>query len=298
MEKSDIVIVDWNKKRNFSLLNTKPFFERYYPTGLPGRGFVHISHPSCEYPLHFYLQHSIFIYLQPEYISLRKIGDALQTENISFGDMAIIPAHIHHWERIESAVSEIIILTIEPDILTRIAREKINTDLIKLLPSFAQPNLLIQSIALDLKAEFDSGKYDQRYAESLFNALLMHLLRDYCHKETRFEQTSKGLPSHKLKQALQYIHHNLDGNIKIKDIATLLGISQYYFCRLFRESTGIAPYRYVIQQRVFKAKVLIKEDDLSLSDIAVECGFSSQSQMTQHFRKVEGVTPKVYRNRL
>ena len=106
------------------------------------------------------------------------------------------------------------------------------------------------------------------------------------------------LARRKLKQALHYIHHNLNGNIKISDIASLLGISQYYFCRLFRESTGIAPYRYVIQQRIAKVKILIKEDELPLSDIAIECGFSSQSQMTYHFRKVVGVTPKVYQNQL
>ncbi|MEL6580332.1 MAG: AraC family transcriptional regulator [Cyanobacteria bacterium J06621_12] len=298
MEKSEIVIVDWNKRSNFSLLNAEPFFERSYSTGLEGRGFIHVRHPTCEYPEHFCLQHSVLVHLQPKYTSVRRIGDATQSENVSFGDVAIIPARINHWEKIESPISELIILTIEPDVLTRLARERISINWVELLPTFAQPNLLIQSIALDIKAEFDSGKYDRRYVESLFNALLMHLLRHYCVKENQFEPSNGGLPSHKLKQALQYIHQNLDGNIKINDIAMLLGISQYYFCRLFRESTGIAPYRYVIQQRVSKAKQLIEEDKLSLLDVAIECGFSSQSQMTHHFRRLVGVTPKVYRNQL
>ncbi|MEL6910664.1 MAG: AraC family transcriptional regulator [Cyanobacteria bacterium J06629_2] len=298
MEKSEIVIVDWNKKSNFSLLNAAPFFDRSYATGLEGRGFVHARHPICEYPEHLYLQHSILVYLQPQYISLRKIGEAMQPENISFGDVAIIPARINHWEKIESPVSELIVLTIEPDTLNRLAREKISSDCVELQPTFAQPNLLIQSIALDIKAEFDSGKYDRRYAESLFDALSMHLLRHYCLKEHQFESTNSGLPPHKLKQALQYIHQNLDGNIKINDIAMRLGISQYYFCRLFRESTGIAPYRYVIQQRVSKAKQLIEENELSLLAVAIECGFSSQSQMTHHFRRLVGITPKAYRNKL
>ena len=249
MEKSEIVIVDWNQRKNFPLINVQPFFEKYYPTRLEGRGFVHVSHPACEYQEHLFLQHSIFIYLQPKQIAVRKLGDSIQTENINFGDIAIIPARINHWQKTKEAASEVIILTIEPNILTRVAREKINADWIELRPTFAQANLLIQSIALDLKAEFDSGKYDQRYAESLFNALLMHLLRDYCVKENQLEQNSNGLAPHKLKQALHYIHHNLESNIKISDIAELLGISQYYFCRLFRESTGVAPYRGFLQQR-------------------------------------------------
>ena len=71
-----------------------------------------------------------------------------------------------------------------------------------------------------------------------------------------------------------------------------------YFCRMFSASTGISPYQYVLKQRVAKTKDLLKNSKLPLADIAYECGFSSQSQMTQHFRKQVGVTPKVYRNKL
>ena len=95
----------------------------------------------------------------------------------------------------------------------------------------------------------------------------------------------------------EIINNNIDKSIKVRDVTKLLVISQYYFCRLFRESTGITPYRYVIQQRVSKAKRLITENKMSLLDITFECGFSSQSQMTHHFHKLVGVTPKVYRDR-
>ena len=97
---------------------------------------------------------------------------------------------------------------------------------------------------------------------------------------------------------VNFINDNLEYPIKLNDIASLLGISQFYFSHLFKKSTGIAPYKYVIQQRVAKAKNLIKDSNLSLIEIAYECGFSSQSQMTQHFRKYIGITPKVYQIRV
>lgn len=280
----------------FTKSNAKPYFEKFYPTGLDGRGLIHASHPTYEYLEHCCLQHSIVVYLGSEYNSIRQIGNAIKAENVSFGDVAIIPAHVNHWERIESEVSEVIILTIEPDFLSRIAREQINTSRVELIPTFAQPDALIQSIALNIKAELDSEKDERFCIEPLYHALLMHLLKNYCNKEFLTDQTGNGLPPHKLRQAINYINCNLDKNIKISDIAKLLDISQYYFCRLFRESTNVAPYRYVIQQRVFKVQALIRENKLSLCDIAIECGFSSQSQMTHHFRKLVGVTPKIYRD--
>ena len=284
MEQEKIVTVNWYAKVFDK--KAKPYFEKCYLTGLHGIGLIHANNIICEYPAH-----CIVVYLGSEHGDLKKI-DELRAE-VSFGNVSIIPARTDDWEKIES---EVIILSIEPDLLNRIAWEKTQASSVKLKPIFAQPDVLIQSITSNIKVELDSPKSDRLYIESLFQALLMHLIKHYCIKEYTPKQiTTGGLPPYKLKQAINYINLHLDGNIKIKDVATLIGISQYYFCRLFRESTGISPYRYVIQQRISKVKALIKENCLSLSDIAIECGFSSQSQMTYHFRKLVGITPKVYR---
>lgn len=297
MEQEAIVTVNWSEKSGFLLSNVSSYFEKHYETELEGCGFLHANHPNCEYPEHCCLQHTIIVYLRSAKNSLRKIGDTLQIEEISSGDVAIIPAYMNHWKKAESQLSEIIVITISPKILSRLAREKVNAYKIEILPTFACSNLLIQSIALNLKAGFDSGNCHRSYAESLYAALMMHLIEKYSQKEHYSQQTNSGLAPYKLKQALKYINNSIDKSIKVRDVAKLLGISQYYFCRLFRESTGISPYRYVIQQRVSKAKALIEEDKMSLLDITFECGFSSQSQMTYHFRKLVGTTPKVYRDR-
>lgn len=298
MDKPQVVAVDWHDDQNWFEINAKLFFEKRYVTELDGRGLIHAGYSTHEYAEHCYLQHSILVYLGSEDNSLRKIGDTLHKENINYGDIAIVPAGVNHWKQSGSDVSEMIVLTIEPNFLSRIARENINTNSIELKPTFAQTDTLIQSIALNIKAELDRLKSDRVYVESLFQALLLHLLKNHCHKEYYPQQAQNGLPPYKLRQAINYINHNLAENIKTCDLAQMLGLSQYYFCRLFRESLGIPPYRYVIQRRISKAKVLIRENQLPLSDISIECGFSSQSQMTHHFRKLVGVTPKVYRDRL
>ena len=57
---------------------------------------------------------------------------------------------------------------------------------------------------------------------------------------------------------------------------------------------GIAPYQYLMQQRVERAKQLLKQQAISISDIALDCGFANQTYLTKVFRQMTGVTPKAY----
>ena len=295
--KSQIPKIDLTKEKDILKFNPDNSFARIYETKLVGQGFVHEGHPACEYKEVFCQQHLIAVHLKPEQNSLRRLGNRIEIENVNVGDIAIIPANVNHWQRIEAKVCEGIIFTIEPNIISDIAFETVNPDKVELLPTFAKPDPLIQHIALNIKANLDSDSYDRLYSESLYRALSLHLLRNYSTRQFVLNELG-GLPKYKLKQAIDYINDNLDEKINIYDIAKLVDISNYYFCRMFHASMGISPYQYVLKQRVTKAKDLIKNSKLTLADIAYECGFSSQSQMTQHFRKQLGVTPKVYRNRL
>ena len=190
---------------------------------------------------------------------------------------------------------------IKPAFLTQVAIQNgcANSDKIEVLPVLKTRDPILDALAIQFQREMVDVEFgNQMYIESLANQFAIHLLRQYCAFPAVFKEYKGGLPPYKLRQATNYINDNLDQQIKLNDIAELVGISQYYFCRLFNESTGVSPYKYVIQQRVAKAKNLIKNSKLSLVDIAYECGFSSQSQMTQHFRKCVGVTPKVYQHKL
>ncbi len=299
MNNNQLSLLDLTREEDFLKTVPNNIFTKVYQTGLAGQGLLHTGHLAGEYNEHSFQQHSIVVHLKPEHNSLRRLGDLVKVENINVGDMAIIPTKVKHWQKIETEITESIILTIEPQVISGIAYETNNSDRVELLPTFAKPDPLIQYLALNLKANLDSTNYDRLYAESLFNLLSMHLLRYYTTRKCLPKEKNycDGLPPYKLKQATDYIRDNIDRPIKLNDIATLLNISQFYFCHLFKKSTGIAPYKYVIQQRVEKAKNLIEQSKLPLAEISYECGFTSQSQMTQHFRKYMGVTPKVYRNK-
>lgn len=103
-------------------------------------------------------------------------------------------------------------------------------------------------------------------------------------------------PKHKLKQILDYIEAHLAEDIQLEDLANTVGMSPFYFCRLFKNSIHITPHQYVIRQRVELAKRLLKQPDLSIADVAFLCGFAHQTHLSRHFRRLVGMSPKVFRN--
>jgi AraC family transcriptional regulator len=103
------------------------------------------------------------------------------------------------------------------------------------------------------------------------------------------------LPQRQLVQVLDYIDAHLHQEIKLSDLAALLGISQFHFSCLFKQAIGTTPYQYLLQQRVERAKQLLKQTERSIMDIALECGFNSHSHLSQKFRQLTGMTPKAYR---
>jgi AraC family transcriptional regulator len=58
---------------------------------------------------------------------------------------------------------------------------------------------------------------------------------------------------------------------------------------------GIPPYKYVLQQRVERAKQLLKDEERAIVDIVLECGFANQTHLNKYFCKFTGMTPKTYR---
>ena len=253
----------------------------------------HHRQPAHEMPEVVFDQHILVVHINKFAIEV-KFDGINDSKILQPGDLTLIPAKANYWSA-DREDSEFIVLSIEPQYLLSNNQDLIRGDGFELISTFGKSDPFIYATAVTLHQELiDDYHGCDLYAESLLNSLSVHLLRRYANKKPLFKGYSGGLPSYKLKLALDYINDNLDRPIKLQDIAQLLDISQYYFCHLFKESTGIAPYKYIIKQRVEKVKYLIETSKLSLADIAYKCGFSSQSQMTQHFRKCVGVTPRVY----
>ena len=259
--------------------------------------FDYFRYGNCETPVHVMEHHAIGLILDRGEVE-RKLDGVYQLETATKGSVTIIPAYIEHWSA-WNIIGRFAMLSLSPKALAQIDPDTVNVDSIELIPTFAksQPDRLLYGVGMAIKDYLETDPYDGGfYIEHLQNTISAHLLQHYCTKKIHFKEYSSGLASAKLELAIAYIQDNLETNLKIEDIAKELNISQYYFSHLFRESTGISPYRYVIQQRVEKVKQLLVSTKMSIAEIAFACGFNSQSQMTLHFRKLVGTTPKKYRD--
>ncbi len=132
-------------------------------------------------------------------------------------------------------------------------------------------------------------------AESLANVLVVQLIRQMSNRQGSNGVTrgsSGRLARHALRAVEEYIHAHLDQNVALADLADVAHLSEFHFARLFKQTTGLPPHQFVIHQRVERAKRLIAAGRLSLAQIAIDVGFSDQSQLIRHFKRLVGVTPK------
>ena len=74
-------------------------------------------------------------------------------------------------------------------------------------------------------------------------------------------------------------------------------MEQFHFSRLFKARTGLTPHRYLLQQRIVRAKSLLGDPSLHIAEIAARCGFAHQQHFADAFRRSVGLTPTGYRER-
>ncbi|MEM8655017.1 MAG: AraC family transcriptional regulator [Pseudomonadota bacterium] len=99
----------------------------------------------------------------------------------------------------------------------------------------------------------------------------------------------------RFQTVLDHIDENLSERMSLDELAALANLSSYHFARVFRETMGHSPHQYIKLQRVAVAKQMLKRSDEPIAAIAYDCGFSSQSHMTDVFKKTIGTTPGIVR---
>ncbi|MBD2466056.1 helix-turn-helix transcriptional regulator [Oscillatoria sp. FACHB-1407] len=265
-------------------------------TPKPGLLIQHHYQPEHITFEHSHQQHIVSIPVRGEWIE-RKVDGRTYREYPGQGDIGIYPAQQVHqiqWQ----GNAEFILLCLEPWIVTQAASQVGVDSNFELVPHLKVHDLLVYQIGLTLRAELEPGELeDPLYVESLVTTLLFHLLKHYSNSKQQLASADSGrLPQQQLQQVIDYVHEHLGSELAVSAIAQEISLSQYHFSRLFKQTTGMAPHQYVMQQRLERAKKLLRQSTRSLVDIAHECGFANQSHFAKTFRKLVGATPKAYRN--
>jgi AraC family transcriptional regulator len=127
--------------------------------------------------------------------------------------------------------------------------------------------------------------------------LLLDALLDR-HGPTRPITRVGGLSGWQLRRVTDFMTEHAAEDLALEELAALVSLSAKHFARVFRQSTGTPPHRWLIERRLDRAKAMLVEGDLNLAEIALACGFADQSHFTAAFRKLVGMTPGSYRREL
>ena len=142
------------------------------------------------------------------------------------------------------------------------------------------------------------NSFDPHHADNFINAVVSGLCQPSLETSSGGETASGGLSSRDINLLDEYIDNAADDPVTNAQMASLVNLPEAVFQKAFKASTGETPYQYVLQRRICLARSLLGAAEQSIAEIAYSCGFSSQSHMTDVFRRRVGATPAAVRKSL
>ena len=229
------------------------------------------------------------------YISWQTASGQQKRQHIKPGCVSIIPADLPHEAIVEQDMEQIII-GYERSLIEQLADELVGKP-IEIVEQWAARDPLVAQLGTELRTQFQLGQPKRLYAESVTTVLATHLIRHYA-TQRPIQDTFSGLSPQKLQHVIDYIYTHMEHNVGLAELAQVAGMSQYRFVRAFKQSTGLPPHQYFLSCRIERAKHLLKNTQLSISEIGYCLGFASQSHFTTTFRRLMTTTPKAYREQV
>jgi AraC family transcriptional regulator len=188
-------------------------------------------------------------------------------------------------------------LYVQPSKLDRVAEEEFGRDgaRVELADAIGRLDPLLASVIAEMVRELgDVSAGSRLYLDTLLSVTLVKILRDHSFLDVK-RASSHLLSPRRLRRVLDYVEAHLETEIALEDLARVAGASPYRFGQAFRRSVGATPYAYVVDQRIERAKRLLRETGDPVSDVAWACGFNSPTQFSTIFKRRTGVSPRRFR---
>ncbi|MFK8183641.1 MAG: helix-turn-helix domain-containing protein [Phormidesmis sp.] len=223
-------------------------------------------------------------------------GDNDHQTSLGFGQVCIVPPQqLHQLSFSESC--KIMLLQISAEVIMNATQGALRPTHWTFTGEHAVSDSTVVMLAKALKEWLTKeDEIAALYRRTLIRLLCVHVIAKYAQPESLSEQADEpSLYNPKLVPAISHIDNNLDKDLKVKVLARIAGLSPSHFSRMFKRSVGLTPHQYILAKRIRLAKLLLKNPQLSLSEISFRCGFYDQSHFILQFRRFTGTTPKAYR---
>lgn len=156
-------------------------------------------------------------------------------------------------------------------------------------------NAMLSSVSNRMLQVFASDDPFKEYqADLLLRELVLNLLKLQNLSCLRKEHTqlSNTSPFHAV---LNYISQKLSSDIRIEELCRIAGMSKSSLYRAFNDAYGLSPGQLILEERIKYAKELLKENELSIKEVAYAAGFNDPNYFSRMFKKAEGIAPKEFR---
>ncbi|WP_157467570.1 helix-turn-helix domain-containing protein [Edaphobacter aggregans] len=221
-----------------------------------------------------------------------RINNPTPRNRYDAGHASFIPPSVDVWGYADASTSTVRDLRMRFDyrVIERLLAEEFDRK------KWNEPLLLlyddrITQCAELLATECDADGESPLYGESLMTALLAVL---FTSPQTREKAVQSGLARWQLRRAVEYIEANFLEDIRLAELAGVAGLSPSHFARAFKVSMGLTPHRWLVEQRIHRAKRLMAKNGKTISVAAHLAGFANQSHFTKAFRRVTGTTPGLW----
>ena len=209
------------------------------------------------------------------------------------------PARAYLW--IKSRTSQpcrILLLSIDPALVDRLRVGDVDVAYLKFRQQIGIEDQGVRLTLAAIEQEIEAPGLNSRlYIDSLLMLLLTQLMRCASNFAAPRQPAyvKGGLPNWRLKRAIELLETDRTKTPSLAELAGPLRLHPTSFCRAFKQSTGLSPHRYLLEHRVNRAKAMMEDHKRTLTEIALDCGFSSSSQFSTVFKRITGVSPRSYR---
>ncbi|HEX4949117.1 MAG TPA: helix-turn-helix transcriptional regulator [Blastocatellia bacterium] len=202
--------------------------------------------------------------------------------------------------RVPKSDAEWLLLRLSPQLLietaTRLKLYRSGSNLLFSHPQTNDPKL--QAILTTICNEMlESAAGWRDVIHSLVQQLTVLLLRSHMNlkRSEELELSRIGMVDRRLRRALEFMHDHCARELSLAEIAAAAYLSEFHFARLFKKITGTTPHAYLAALRIERARKLLVETDLAITEVGARVGYNSQSHFTKIFRQATGLTPAAFR---
>ena len=258
---------------------------------------VEVFSPDSETEPRHWVRHdqAFAMMLRPGSIEWGSKRSALEKFDYGAGDLALCHRHVGEWvglvnvPHLQLGISDAALMASSDGAYGEV----------ELRPSrkFADPRLsaMVAAVDAEMVAGFPSGRL---FLDSVEQAMAVALVNGHAVRHRPVQIYRGGLGSARLRRIKELVHAKIEDDLSLDEMAQSVGLSTAHFARMFRKSTGETPHRFVLRQRLERAKAMLHAPDARILDVAVACGFKTQQHFAQVFRDVWGVSPTEYRQDL